>query len=102
MLLTPENTPDVSQKRLDSVNSLSDEQLRLEVEKGRASKFGETMLPVLRAALTLREEAHIQAAREEELDIGRKANRIAKEALTEAKAANQKSDSARLWSAIRN
>lgn len=100
MKLTPENCPNVSQNRLDAVNALSDEELRLEIEKGRASRFGVEMQPVLRMALSLREEVSRSNARAEDLEIARGRNEIAKDALKEAKAANRKADSARIWSAI--
>jgi hypothetical protein len=100
MLLTPENCPNVSQNRLDAVNAMPDSELRLEIEKGRASRFGETMQPVLRTALNLREEFYKSNERNKELSIGREANRIAAAALLEAKDANRKADGARMWSAI--
>ena len=100
MLLDPADFQEISKKRIDSVNNLTDDQLRLEIEKGARSRFGSTMQPVLRTALTKREISSSLNEREKELDIAREANSLAASALKEAKAANKKSDSARLWSGI--
>jgi hypothetical protein len=93
MKLTPQNCPDVSQRRLDAVNALSEDELRLEIDKGRSSRFGEPMQPVLKLALSLRTQVTSAQQREEDLEIARERNSIAKEAL-------RKADQARFWSAI--
>jgi hypothetical protein len=100
MHLCPEHCPGIEPKSLDAINALSDQELRLEVENGHRSRFGERLQGALRTALKLREDAHSNKSREEEMELVREANRIAGEALAEAKAANRKADSARLWSAI--
>lgn len=54
MLLNPENCPGVNERRLESVNALSDEELTLEIEKGNNSRFGPKLIPVLKTALKLK------------------------------------------------
>lgn len=100
MRLSPENCPRIEPNSIDAINALSDQELLLEVENGRRSRFGERLQGALSTALKLREEAHSNKTREEEMELVREANRIAVEALAEAKSANRKSESARFWSAI--
>jgi len=95
-----EDCPDVSRKRVDSVNELSDSELLVEIERGRDSRFKEAMIPVLKLALKKRNEIIESQKREEELNISRKSNEIANAALEQAQLANRKSDQTRIWSAV--
>ena len=95
-----EEFPDISSKKIDSVNSLSDSELQLEIDKGRSSRFKETMIPVLKLALTKRQNVVAESQREEDLSIAKEYNLIAKSALEQAVKANKKSDQTRIWSAV--
>lgn len=92
--------PGVEQKKIDAINELTDEQLEHQIKLGNASRFGSRLMAVLQVAQSKRNASKENEKRAEELEIARKANQIAEQALREAVIANKKSDHARLWSAI--
>ena len=89
--LDPSNFPEMRKSTLAAIDQLTDEQLVCEIEKGAGSTFGAKAQPVLAAALAQRQADVRKSEIEKEIEIAEESNRIASDALDEAKKANDKS-----------
>lgn len=101
-ILTTENCRDVAQSKLDAVNKLKDHELRDVIAKDEDLGYGKHFKKTIKYAYDLRVQAGENIKRNDELDISKESNEIARAALEQAKLANKKSDHARIisWIAI--
>jgi len=90
----------VDPKRVEQVQQLSDEELQIEVSAGDRSRFGAGLAHILVAELERRKSESRVQEHNELLDATRDGNRIAKDALKEAKIANSNANKARIWSGL--